>query len=63
MQKIIVEEITAHNGMPVICQRDTRYHHTEFDDIIMAWKEQEHKSKRNRKQKRNIFSLLKGMVA
>ena len=63
MQKIMVEEITAYNGTPVICTRDANYHHTEFDDIIFAWKEQERKYKKNKKAKKNLFKILKGVIA
>lgn len=42
MVKIKVKEIVAHNGTIVLIAKDTAYHHTEFDEIIVAWREQEY---------------------
>ena len=63
MIKIKVKEIVAHNGISVLIAQDTAYHHTEFDEIMAAWREQEYQRKqleRQQQQKnRNIFSLFK----
>lgn len=43
MSKYQVKLITAHNGAEVLIATNTAYFHTEFDDIISAWREQERK--------------------
>ena len=66
MIKIKVKEIVAHNGVIVLVAKDTAYHHTEFDEIMAAWREQEYQRKTLEKQqqkKRNIFSLFRKKVA
>lgn len=59
MQKFYVEEVIASNGVSVICKQDAKYHHTEFDDIILAWKEQ---VKNSKKTKRKFFEKLRKVV-
>ena len=67
MVKIKVKEIIAHNGAIVLIAKDTAYHHTELDEIIAAWREQEYQRKQLERQqqqkKRNIFSLFRKKVA
>lgn len=45
MSKYQVELITAHNGAEVLIATNTAYFHTEFDDIISAWREQKRKQR------------------
>lgn len=63
MVKIKVKEIVAYNGTIVLIAKDTAYHHTEFDEIIVDWREQEYQRKQLERQqqqkKRNIFSLFR----
>lgn len=67
MIKIKVKEIVAHNGVTVLVTKDTAYHHTEFDEIIAAWREQEYQRKQLERQqqqkKRNIFSIFRKKAA
>lgn len=67
MIKIKVKEIVAHNGVTVLVTRDTAYHHTEFDEIIAAWREQEYQRKQldrqQQQKKRNIFSIFRKKAA
>ena len=66
MVKVKVKEIVAHNGISVLITQDTAYHHTEFDEIMAAWREQEFqkkKCKRQQQKKRNIFSLFRKKIA
>ena len=67
MVKIKVKEIVAHNGAIILVAKDTAYHHTEFDEIMAAWREQEYQRKQLERQqqqkKRNIFSLFRKKVA
>ena len=67
MVKIKVKEIVAHNGAIILVAKDTAYHHTEFDGIMAAWREQEYQRKQLERQqqqkKRNIFSLFRKKVA
>ena len=58
MEKKIVEEITITETISVIVTTDTAYNHTEFDEIMAAWRLQEFNRKRP-ERKRNIFSLFK----
>lgn len=41
MKKCNIEIVVAHNGVEVIIARNTEYIHTELDDIISDWREQE----------------------
>ena len=62
MIKIKVKEIVAHNGAIVLVTQDTAYHHTEFDKVMVAWREQEYQRKqfeKQQQQKKHIFSLFK----
>lgn len=63
MSKYQVQLITAHNGVEVLIATNTSYIHTEFDDIIAAWREQENKRcllKRNEqlKAKNQIINII-----
>lgn len=71
MSKYQVQLITAHNGVEVLIATNTAYIHTEFDDIIAAWREQENKRcllKRNEQMKIknqiiNIINTIRRNVA
>ena len=43
MKKCNIEIVIAHNGAEVIIIRHTEYIHTELDDIMSDWREQERK--------------------
>lgn len=61
MSKYQVELITAHNGAEVLIATNTAYFHTEFDDVISAWKEQERKQKMQNDSngiKSKIFKII-----
>lgn len=54
MCRYSVQLITAHNGVEVLIAANTAYVHTEFDDIISAWREQENKRKANARKKQVV---------
>lgn len=61
MSKYQVELITAHNGAEVLITTNTAYFHTEFDDIISAWREQERKRRtqdRSNGNKSKIYKII-----
>lgn len=58
MEKAIIEEIIITETTSVLVTTNTAYNHTEFDDVIAAWKEQEFQKKKA-KRKLNILSLFK----